>query len=76
MQTIEIKKTSGEAKKERTYPYMGISDKDNMVWFTGVNTGIAIRGGSLNDRTKIGRNWNEKSFTPMQGEYTFNFENK
>ena len=73
MQTIEIKKTSDEAKKKRTYPYMGISEKGNVVWFTKPKTGIAIIMHS--DRKNIIDYWIEETFTPMQGDYTFTFKN-
>lgn len=75
MQTIEIKKTSDEAKKERTYPYMGINECDIMVWFTKPKTGIAIRHSDKKECTNITDNWLEHLFSPMQGNYTFTFKN-
>ena len=74
MQTIEIKKTSDEAKKERTYPYMGISD-NTIVWFIKPTTGIAIIYDEMYDKINISSSWKESDFTPMQGDYTFTFKN-
>ncbi len=76
MQTIEIKKTSDEAKKERTYPYMGIYiDGSVIVWFTKPKTGISIKGKHESLKLEITSNWYEEAFTPMQGDYTFTFKN-
>lgn len=77
MQTITIKKTSDEAKKERKYPYMGIhEDESIIVWFTKPSTGTAIKHPDKDVTTFVYDSWHESLFTPMQGEYTFNFENK
>ena len=75
MQTIEIKKQQQEKQNERTYPYMGISEHDSMVWFTQPKKGIAIKHVNSCHKLDI-TDWREEGFTPMQGEYTFNFDNK
>lgn len=76
MQTITIKKTSDEAKKERTYPYMGMfKDNNIMVWFVSEKKGIAIKHPDPQERLDIIGYWAEGFFTPMQGDYTFTFNN-
>lgn len=76
MQTIEIKKQNQEKQNERTYPYMGMEKNGYVVWFVKPSTGIAVIYRDREDKMVITSNWLERDFTPMQGEYTFNFDNK
>ena len=75
MQTIEIKKSSDEAKKERTYPYMGMAKDGDITWFGAPKTGIAIKSRYSINMRAMDNSWIESSFTPMQGDYKFTFKN-
>lgn len=75
MQTIEIKKQNQEKQLERTYPYMGISDGIT-VWFVEPCRGIAITCTEPILKLSVSGGWTEENFTPMQGDYTFTFNNE
>ena len=63
-----------EQNKERKYPYIGISEIGNVVYFTDKETGISLVNKTSGFFLEECSGWIEDAFTPVAGKITIEFE--
>ena len=62
---IEIKRSKPEKEKPK-YPYLGVAEDGDLVWFVSPGTGIAIVHDTMEEKTEIDDDWVESLFAPVK----------
>lgn len=64
-----MKVTVKEKSQEKEYPWIGISNNDQIVLFTGYKCGISLISGETNNKfLEYSVSWLEEVFKPFEGE--------